>query len=223
MHPPFTAEQFFDVFRRYNEAVWPAQVALVAVALLALMAAFRANVRRSWRWGQMAIALLAVLWLWSGIAYHKAFFARISASGEIFGSLFIAEAALLLICLSQNVSSFPRASRSITVVGTLLVAYALLVYPAVGHALGHRYPVVPTFGTPCPMTIFTFGIFCLLPSSIPRFAMVIPVLWAVVGSYAAFGFGMVEDVGLIGAAVLAIVLIHHEPHRLLERSSDATA
>jgi len=103
------------------------------------------------------------------------------------------------------------------------LAFQLLVYPAVGHALGHRYPVVPTFGTPCPMTIFTFGIFCLLPSSIPRFAMVIPVLWAVVGSYAAFGFGMVEDVGLIGAAVLAIVLIHHEPHRLLERSSDATA
>jgi len=80
MHPPFTAEQFFDVFRRYNEAVWPAQVALVAVALLALMAAFRANVRRSWRWGQMAIVLLAVLWLWSGIAYHKAFFARSAAA-----------------------------------------------------------------------------------------------------------------------------------------------
>ena len=34
MNLPFTAEQFFDVFRRYNESVWPAQLALNAIALI---------------------------------------------------------------------------------------------------------------------------------------------------------------------------------------------
>jgi len=39
------------------------------------------------------------------------------------------------------------------------------------------------------MVIFTFGIFCLLPANTPRFAVAIPVLWALISSYAALGFG----------------------------------
>ena len=31
---PFTTEQFFEVLGRYNIAVWPAQVALFALALV---------------------------------------------------------------------------------------------------------------------------------------------------------------------------------------------
>lgn len=69
MNLPFTAAQFFDVFRRYNEGVWPAQLALNAVALVAAGAAYRANARRSWRWARAAIVCLAALWLWTGIVY----------------------------------------------------------------------------------------------------------------------------------------------------------
>ena len=32
---PFTVEQFFEVFRRYNDAVWPAQVVAVVDAFIA--------------------------------------------------------------------------------------------------------------------------------------------------------------------------------------------
>jgi len=210
MDPPFTTGQFLDVFRRYNEAVWPAQVALIAVALAAAFAAYRANVRRSWRWAQVSILLLAALWSWTGIVYHKHFFAALTPAGQTFGSLFIAQAGLLVITAWQNGSSFARASRASRVAGAAIVVYALLVYPALGMLVGHRYPLMPTFGTPCPTTIFTFGIFCLFPSSIPRFAMAIPVLWAVAGSYAAVGFGVREDLGLLVAAVAAIVAIHHD-------------
>jgi len=50
MNLPFTSEQFFDVFRRYNEAVWPAQIALNLIGAFVAMAAWRANARRSWAW-----------------------------------------------------------------------------------------------------------------------------------------------------------------------------
>lgn len=213
MHPPFTTEQFFDVFRRYNAAVWPAQVALIAVGLLSVFAVYRANVRRSWRWAQVALVLVAALWLWSGIVYHKQFFATLTLVGQTFGSFFIAEAGLLLIAAWQDGSAFERASRSSTVIGASLLAYALVLYPALGMLLGHRYPAAPTFGVPCPTTIFTFGIFCLLPASIPRFAMAVPVLWAAIGAFAAFGFGVREDLGLVVAAVATIVVIHNETHR----------
>lgn len=82
-----------------------------------------------------------------------------------------------------------------------------------GFAHGQRYPAAPTFGAPCPTVIFTFGVFCLLPASIPRFAIAIPVLWACIGSYAAFGFRVHEDLGMIVAAITAIVVIHHATHR----------
>ena len=112
MHPPFTAEQFFDVFRRYNEAVWPAQIGLIAVGLFTALAAYRANARHSWRWAQVAIVLLAALWLWSGIVYHKMFFASITPAGQVFGSVFIAQAGLLLISMFANGSTFEPTSRT---------------------------------------------------------------------------------------------------------------
>lgn len=212
VHPPFSAAEFFAVFQRYNETVWPAQPALVAFGLLTALAAYRANTRRSWPWAQLAIGMVAALWLWTGIAYHKAFFAMLTPAGEIFASIFIAEAGLLLISVWQNGSSFERASRASIVTGTLLIGYALLLYPAIGTLLGHHYPAMPTFGTPCPTTIFTFGIFCLLPASIPRFAVAIPVLWMLIASSAAVSFGVYQDFGLVVAVVAAIAVMHHETH-----------
>lgn len=206
MHPPFTAEQFLDVFRRYNDAVWPAQIALIAVGCVSTFAAYRANVRRSWRWAQLSLVLLAVLWLWAGIVYDKRFLLRLSLSGEIFGSLFIAEAGLLLITAWQNGTSFECASRPAAVAGSAILVYTLFLYPALAVFFGQQYPALPTFGAPCPVTIFTFGIFCLLTTSIPRFAIAIPVLWAVIGTYAAIGFGVREDLGLLVAAAVTIAV-----------------
>ena len=212
MDPPFTAAQFFDVFRRYNESVWPAQLVLNVIALVTAAAAYRANARRSWRWARAAMVLLAALWLWTGIIYFKTFFVSITPAGEIFGSFFIAEAGLLLLSTWQS-GSFVPATRSNIVVAALVIAYALLLYPMLGFALGQRYPAAPTFGAPCPVVIFTFGVFCLLPASIPRFAIAIPVLWALFGSYAVFGFRVHEDLGMIVATITAIVVIHRATHR----------
>ena len=208
MHLPFTAGQFFEVFRRYNEGIWPAQLALLAIALVAAFAAYRADLRNSWRWGRVAFVLLAVLWFWTGIVYHKIFFARLTPAAQIFGSMFIAQGALLLLTAAQDGSSFTRASRGSALAGALLIAYALLLYPSIGFVLGQHYPSIPTFGAPCPVTIFTFGVYCLLPASVPRFALPIPVLWAVIASSAALSFGVWEDLALVPAAAVAIALVH---------------
>ena len=37
MQIPFTAQQFFEVIARYNQAVWPAPLLLHALALLAVV------------------------------------------------------------------------------------------------------------------------------------------------------------------------------------------
>lgn len=214
MYLPFTSDQFFDVFRRYNESVWPAQIALNVIGVFVAAAAWRANARRSWPWARVAIVLLAALWLWTGIVYFRMFFATITLAGQIFGSLFIAEAALLLLSTWQNGPLRPVSRRS-AIAGAFIIAYALLLYPIAGVAAGQQYPAIPTFGAPCPVTIFTFGLFCLFPTSISRVAMAVPVpvLWVLISSYAAFGFSVYEDFGLLVAAIAAIVVMHQETHR----------
>jgi hypothetical protein len=43
--------------------------------------------------------------------------------------------------------------------GALLVFYAMVIYPLLDSVLGHGSPQAPLFGvTPCPTTIFTFGL-----------------------------------------------------------------
>jgi hypothetical protein len=89
--------------------------------------------------------------------------------------------------------------------GGILIAYALLAYPLLGWLAGHRYPRAPTFGVPCPTAIFTLGILLLAAPPVPRVAYIVPVLWAAVGSVAAFALGVPEDLGLLAAGIAALV------------------
>src|SRR5512144_2823110 len=77
---PFTSDAFFDVFRSYNEHIWPAQLLLTG-AEIAIVLAPRV---RAW--------LLASLWVWCAIAYFWIEFTDINPAGWLFGALFLAGA-----------------------------------------------------------------------------------------------------------------------------------
>src|SRR5687767_3676023 len=90
MRLPFTADEFFDTFRRYNEAVWPAQWLFYALALWLIVAALRDVPARS----HVTAPVLAFLWLWMGIAYHIAVFRSVNPAALIFGFFFVLQGAL---------------------------------------------------------------------------------------------------------------------------------
>jgi hypothetical protein len=104
---------------------------------------------------------------------------------------------------SANGFGFTRRWTVRRFAGLGIILYALAVYPALGHFLGHRYPSAPTFGAPCPVTLFTLGFLLLAECRHTKRLMAIPMLWAALGSIAAFQFGMKEDIGLLVATVLA--------------------
>lgn len=66
MQLPFTKEQFFDLFAAYNEALWPALIALWITPVVASLLLFSPR-RPPDRW---ISTLLAAPWAWSGLAYH---------------------------------------------------------------------------------------------------------------------------------------------------------
>lgn len=83
------------------------------------------------------------------------------------------------------------------------MAFALVVYPALGVLVGHRYPASPTFGLPCPTTIFTVSVLLLTASDTPRWVYVAPVVWSVIGASAAFILGVYQDLGLVVSGLAA--------------------
>ena len=112
---------------------------------------------------------------------------------------------------AYNESIWPAQWNAATAVGLLLITYALVVYPLIGRAIGHRYPAAPTCGVPCPTTIFTLGLFLLAAPALPRMLLIIPVAWAVVGLSAVLQLGMWEAWGLPVAAIAAVVFsIRHD-------------
>ncbi|MGC1172990.1 DUF6064 family protein [Polaromonas sp.] len=215
MQLPFTNEQFFGVFRLYNSTVWPAQVFLVLLAVLAIV--FIA-LRRLWS-GAAVSAVLALLWVWLGAAYHLAFFARINPVAYGFGALSIAGGLLFawhgVICRRFEFA-FDRSFR--TALGIALLAFALVVYPVWSTLAGHGYPELPTFGLPCPTTIFTIGVLALASGARLRAVLAVPILWSLVGGQAAFLLDVKPDLGLLVAGVAAVGLFIW-PARVRETSS----
>lgn len=202
---PFTTAQFLHVFEQYNLAIWPAQV--VANVLGAIAVVLAITVPRGS--GRVISAVLAALWGWTGVAYHLLFFRAINGAALGFGALFLIQTVLWIwFGVLRPRLSFRLRAEPISLIGLVLIAYAMLVYPALGALLGHAYPRSPAFGvTPCPTAIFTWGLLLCSDTRVPRGLLVVPFLWSLLGFGAALALGIYEDTGLLIAGLLGVGLL----------------
>jgi hypothetical protein len=200
---PFSKAEFFAVFSAYNSAVWPAQLVLylLAGAMVALAA-------RRPRGAPCAIGVgLALVWIWTGVAYHLWHFTAVNRLAWGFGALFVIQGGLFLANAVREPALEVRSLGGWSGwIGGLLVSYALIVYPLLGLS-GHPAREVPTLGVPCPTTIFTIGLLFWVARPLPLRLLVIPLLWAFVGSSAVILLGVVQDVGLLASGLLGLFLL----------------
>jgi hypothetical protein len=198
---PFTDEQFFGVFAAYNLLLWPAALVLWVATAVVCIAWLRGSTNRS----LLVPALLAIHWIWVGLAYHAAFFTRINPAAWLFSGLFLVEAGLLVSygVIRNRIRFAEPASFLRHVASWVLIAYAL-AYPLIAQAEGRAYPYVPTFAVPCPTTILTIGFLLAADPPLPRLVAVIPILWALIASSAALLFGVRADFMLLVAGLALI-------------------
>jgi hypothetical protein len=216
MDAPFTLDQFLGVFRRYNEAVWPMPAVLIILAIIAVVAALSGGPRAS----RLVSLILAALWIWAGVAYHLTFFRDINPMASIFAIAFIAEATMFLwLGVIRGSLNFDVRSGGSGLIGGAIIVYSLIAYPLIGVALGHALPAAPTFGVPCPMTIFTFGLIIWMTAPRSRLILIVPVLWSVVAFFAAVEFGMWEDLGLTVAGIVAVAATFWPLEKLSAKST----
>lgn len=216
---PFTVEQFFDVFERYNTSIWPAQLAAYGLGIAAIVLAFRDTATRS----RIVSAILALFWIWMGVFYHIVHFSRINSAARVFGALFVVEGLLLIVAGGFfSKLRFRFRKGAIPAVGAVFIVYAMVLYPLIGMLFGHSYPRCPMFGVaPCPTTIFTFGVFLWASRRIPIPLVIIPFLWSLVGTSAAINLQVPQDYGLGLAGMLGMVLIVVRNRRIRQSSKAA--
>ena len=201
---PFTISQFYGVFRDYNTALWPVQCILSALGFAAVAAGLKPQ-----PWTGVAVSAgLGFLWAWIALVYHLAFFTRISPAAYGFAAL---SATGAFVFIWQGVVrrriAFQWVPGLRATSGVVLIAFALVVYPVWSAYAGHPYPETPTFGLPCPTTIFTIGLLCFATEPTPRSPLIVPLLWCLVGAQAALFLGVRPDLGLIAAGVVGAALI----------------
>jgi hypothetical protein len=142
------------------------------------------------------------------LAYHWAFFSAINPAAKVFGVMFLLQGALFLwFGLRGGGLAYEFHSGALGYLGGLLIVYGLVIYPVLGIASGRAYMNQPTFGLPCPTTIFTMGVLLWARPRVPWPLLVVPAAWSVIGFTAVSAFGVLEDIMmpvavLIGGALL---------------------
>jgi hypothetical protein len=199
---PFTLDDLLGVFETYNQAVWPMQIIAYVLGVVAVLLVVRKTALSS----QAIFGILAFLWLFSAGFFIFAL-APIYPPAHVFGALFIVQAAIFLRCAVKPPVSFAVASDAFTVVGLLFIAFAMIGYPVLGSFIGHQFPRSPPFGlTPCPLSVFTFGLLLLSDSRVPKWILAIPFLYAL-GGILPVSIGVIEDLAMLLAGVVGTAMI----------------
>jgi hypothetical protein len=212
MNLPFTVEQFLQVFKNYNQSIFPLQIFFYLLAVTIIFC----SIKRIAGADKIVNSILTFLWLWMGIVYHLLFFTTINNAAYLFGSFFIVQGMLLFYYgVIKGKLTYRFKQDTVGITGVILVTFALLVYPLLGYLFGHVYPEAPTFGVPCPTTIFTFGVLLWSDRKVPKLLLVIPFFWSLIGLSAATILGVREDMALLVASFTTTGILLFRKHKAM--------
>lgn len=200
---PYTAEVLDSLLARYNAAVVPLPAAAVLMAVAVLGHAVR-PVRGGDR---LASLFLAAAWAWVGIVFQLRYAATIDFMATLYGGFFVAQAALLLwtgVVRKQLI--YRVKDHAAGRIGCGLAVLAVAGYPLLCLLTGHDWMSLPWVGAaPDPTVLLTLGLL-LTAQPVPRYLLVVPLMWSLVAGMAALSLDTPERLILPAAAILAAVI-----------------
>ena len=183
----FSPVAYARLFERYNAAVWPLQLPMLAAGLALLLSAAR------WPLG-----LLAAAWLWVAWAFHWQRYAQINWAASWFAAGFGLQ-ALLLAIMARRPATPPQRRWP----GRTLIAWALLAQPLLALASGRSWRGVELFGlAPDPTVLATLGLLLLRPGV--WWLWPVPLLWCAISGATLWTLKAPEALLLPAAALLSL-------------------
>ena len=217
----FAPRTYWRLFELYNVEVWPGQWLALAFGLALLAAAARRSTALT-GWAQ---AGLAVTWIWVAWAFHLQRYASINWAATWFALAFAIEGGLLLAAgllggVGRGGGSSSSEGRGAARgwpgrLGIGLLAFALLLYPALGLLIGRPWAQAEFFGVaPDPTAVGTLGWLLWLsarrPSQVSSTRWLLRALWPLPLAWCAISgatlWTMGSPLALLppGAALLAL-------------------
>jgi len=181
---PFTPDVYARLIERTNENLWPLQLLALATGVGILLLFHICHPR-------IAILPLALIWVWVGYAFLIQDYAGLTSIGFWFGWVFCLEG---LFVLGFGMAGWfrrtaVRASMASAWMGLVIVAYGLLIYPALTWILGGSWIRSEVFGIhPDPTAIVTLGILLLTTKGWCLWVLaVIPIFWCITSGLTLMG------------------------------------
>jgi len=204
MKIPFTTEQFFEIIEKYNHAVFPAQLILILSGILSLILIHQKKDSKN----KIIGGFLGILWIWTGIAYHFAFFTEINKAAYVFGGFFVLQGLLFLLeTFPRKKLEFEFNGKFIDYLAYVFIIFGIIIYPIILYYLENSLGRTITLGLPCPSTILTFGFLMLTSSKLSKYLLIIPAFWTIVGTGAAINFGVYPDYLMPVSALIALIYL----------------
>lgn len=176
----FSPRTYYRLLELYNLAIWPAQIAGLAIglAIFALLIGKRGPRER------IIAGLLAVCWLWVAWAFHYQRYAQINWVAPWFAAAFAFQGLLLLVLgvLAGRIV-FERPAVARFWIAIAVIAFAVLGYPLLAPLAGRPWTTVEIFGVaPDPTAIATVAALALVRGRIRWLLLVVPLLWCAVAA-----------------------------------------
>jgi Family of unknown function (DUF6064) len=198
----FSPRTYYRLFELYNLAIWPMQIAALAVGLAILWTWWRGGRAH----GRLIAVLLAVCWLWTAWAYLLGHYDTINWAAGYFATGFALQALLLLwVGFARNGLRLRWVSDAVSRIALGIFLFALLLEPLIGPLVGRPWTQTELFGVaPNPTVVATLGI--LLAADRPHWMLlVIPLLWCAISG--ATLWTMQSPDALVTPAVALLVIV----------------
>jgi Family of unknown function (DUF6064) len=199
------------VFGRGNAAIWPMQLVWYAGAAAMIGLAFWPNRRAS----QLICLLAAAYFAWVGIVFFRVIDSDMGMLDGVINlawlwtATFLLEALLFVVAaiVRRDLVFAPRWNLS-SVLGAMIMGYALVAYPIIEMLGGQPLSASPLFGlAPCVTVFFTFGLLLWARPPAPKYLLLLPLAWALQAAPDNLAMGHVADFPLILVGAITVGLI----------------
>lgn len=191
----FSPRTYYRMIERYNEAVWPGQLATLALGVAILGLLYRPVRERRW----IISGIVAVLWAFVAGAFLWKRYTTINWAATYFAGIFAIEAVLLLR------PTFRPGRDPVGILGVALFVSSLALYPLLAPLLGRGWRQSEIFGVaPDPTVLATLGLL-LVAEGPPRWwTLAVPLLWCLISGATLWTMGSPEAWILVLAAIFVL-------------------
>ncbi len=200
----FSPRTYYRLLELYNLAIWPVQLAGVALGLAIIILLLAKRGRND----AIIAGLLALCWLWTAWAFHYQRYAQINWAAPWFAAAFAFQALLLLVfgVVAGRAVPVPVEGGN-RWIATSLLGVAVLAYPLLAPLAGRPWTTAETFGvTSDPTAIGTAVALARVRGRIRWLLLVVPLLWCAIATGTLWAMDAPEAFVVAGAAALALWL-----------------